>query len=371
MKQQFIVPDYYPRFQCKGGSCRNTCCSSWGIHISMKQYFKLLNLPCEEPLKSKIERAFMPRLHPTPDQYAELRHTYEGYCPLLLENGYCGLHSACGVEALPDVCKTYPRSVQSSQNNQACCVNSCEKTLELLLETTDSLHFIPYDIEIDSSALTSIETMEKQQSMVTLQAFCYSLLSNRSDSFPLRMYKMGQVLTALDKNKQVDVSSFEFKTELCPFQLEKSFSLIQTIALWFAERNRSIEEFRQIFIQIEEDSIFERYHRKLTHLYSVIPNHDSYLEKVVVNQLFYRQFPFTFEKRSFTDHLLGLVGMVLFIRYLTMSFMVNRTSMIDYVDVLARAFRVIAHSSFEHNMILLLQNEGICDLESLSSILAF
>lgn len=337
----------------------------------MKQYFTLLNLPCDQNIKTKIERAFLPRLNPTPDQYAELRHTYDGYCPLLLENGYCGLHSACGVEALPDVCRLYPRSILSNQGNQACCVNSCEKTLEMLFETTDSLSFIPLDIEIDTSIITSVEAIQKHQTILSIKALCLSLLSNRTDSLAVRIYKVGQVLSSLDKSEQHDWKSHEFKTELPLCEVEKTFSIIQAIALWFVEHNRSIEELRNDLTQTDEGSVSERYLRKMNHIYAVIPNHDIYIEKALINHIFYRQFPFTYEKRSFMDHYFALVGLYLFIRYITMSFMVNRSRMVDYIDVLSRAFRVIAHTSFEHNIIILLQNQGISNLADLTSHLSF
>ncbi len=337
----------------------------------MKQYFTLLNLPCESNFKTKIERAFIPRLNPTPERYAELRHTYEGYCPLLLENGYCGLHSACGAEALPDVCRLYPRSILSNQGNQASCVNSCERTLEMLFESTNSLAFVPLNLEVQEEPVPSNEILRKQQYQLSIRALCISLLSNREDRFPLRLYKVGQVLSSLDKNEQKDWKSYDFQSDLPLCQVEKTFAFIQSIALWFVERNRSIEEFRQELTQTEADSVMDRYQRKLQHLYAVVPDHDIFMEKALVNHLFYRQFPFTYDKLSLTEHYYALVGLYLFLRYLTMSFMFNRTTIIDYIDVIARAFRVIAHTNFEHNMLILLQNEGINDWESIQSVLTF
>ena len=38
----FLVPDIYPSFRCKGGSCRSTCCKGWGISVRMEEYFRLL-----------------------------------------------------------------------------------------------------------------------------------------------------------------------------------------------------------------------------------------------------------------------------------------------------------------------------------------
>lgn len=107
-----IYPDYYPDFQCKGSQCRFTCCQGWGVSISRDQYYRLQNIDCEPSLKQLIERTFIPKIHPSPESFAEVFHTYQGTCPLLNSQGYCALHSGCGEQSLPDVCRMYPRSVQ-------------------------------------------------------------------------------------------------------------------------------------------------------------------------------------------------------------------------------------------------------------------
>lgn len=37
IKGEFLVPSYYNRFECKGATCRNTCCSGWSVKIPMKE----------------------------------------------------------------------------------------------------------------------------------------------------------------------------------------------------------------------------------------------------------------------------------------------------------------------------------------------
>lgn len=50
----FLVPEYYDSFICKGKDCRNCCCQGWNITLTMKDYAKLMNLEVSDNLRDKI-----------------------------------------------------------------------------------------------------------------------------------------------------------------------------------------------------------------------------------------------------------------------------------------------------------------------------
>ena len=54
----FLVPDIYPSFRCKGGSCRSTCCKGWGISVRMEEYFRLLGMDCPPEIRRRLDCAF-------------------------------------------------------------------------------------------------------------------------------------------------------------------------------------------------------------------------------------------------------------------------------------------------------------------------
>ena len=44
--REYLMPDYYPDFHCKMGTCRAACCEGWPISFSLTDYFKLLSVEC-------------------------------------------------------------------------------------------------------------------------------------------------------------------------------------------------------------------------------------------------------------------------------------------------------------------------------------
>ena len=81
MKEDYLVPEYYPKFACKMGACRHPCCVGWPISVSTDDYFRLLGVDCAPALRAKLDTAVRVSLHPTPEAYAQIAPTWEGDCP--------------------------------------------------------------------------------------------------------------------------------------------------------------------------------------------------------------------------------------------------------------------------------------------------
>lgn len=108
IKATFLVPNYYKNFQCKGSSCRYTCCKGWNITISLNEYLHLMSLQCSKKIRQKLDRSFVVLPNPNKDRYAIVKLTDDLNCPLQLNNGYCQLHLECGHKVLPSLCQAYP-----------------------------------------------------------------------------------------------------------------------------------------------------------------------------------------------------------------------------------------------------------------------
>ena len=52
---EYLVPDYFTDFECKIGACRHVCCNGWPISISMKDYFRLIGMQCNDDLRHRID----------------------------------------------------------------------------------------------------------------------------------------------------------------------------------------------------------------------------------------------------------------------------------------------------------------------------
>ena len=75
---------------------------------------------------------------------------------------------------------------------------------------------------------------------------------------------------------------------------------------------------------------------------------DIYLEKMLVNHIFYKAFPRSFADSMPSDELAALVAVRGLHRYVTEAYIgVHGWSVDNFVDVTAKLFRMIEHSRFD------------------------
>lgn len=370
VKNLFIVPDYYPNFSCKGGNCRHTCCSGWEVTIPMEQYFYLNGIECNKSLRQTLDRTFRVLEHPTNERYAQIVHNYEGNCPLLQKNGYCALHAKYGEEVLPSVCRYYPRGPRAFYAYESSCANSCEKTLELLFASDKPISFIKvpltFKLPIDETKAVENEQMTYQ----TIRQNCFEILSNRELKLSDRLLLIGQYFTGLDSNPSLDYHTLDKKNPEYNPNIEKNIPLLHQISSWLIENESSIAAFcQQIQDNYQGKNISNYYHEALTHFESTIPNHEILFEKMMINDLFFRQFPFQEHTMSFYDEFISLCGLYSFIRYISIHMMVNYQTIDEYIDILARTFRVIAHTKFGKNIMNQLKRYHLSEFDSLAVLI--
>ena len=131
----WLEPDYFEDFRCKCGECRSCCCDGWDIAVSQEEYFRLIGMECSDELHHRLECAFRVPEKPAPERFRLISSNWLGECPMRDSDGLCMLQKECGEEALPEVCRVYPRSLRCENGqNQACCSSSCEAVIEILME---------------------------------------------------------------------------------------------------------------------------------------------------------------------------------------------------------------------------------------------
>jgi hypothetical protein len=365
----FIVPGYYKDFKCKGTDCRNTCCSGWKVTIPMNEYFLLHGIECNKDLKDKIDRAFRPIYMPTPERYAEMVNNYYGNCPLLMDNGYCNLHSKCGEEYLPTVCKTYPRSIKTDYAFEASCANSCEKTIELLMDNSNKLNFEILSIDYFESLNNLSDTDKSFYS--NLRKVVFDIMSNRDYPIQRRILRIGELFTNLDIDNNNDIYALDWNIlNLKDTDVDFTIDTMKKITNWYKENNRGLADY---LLEVEEyysnGNLKENYLKALNHFNEILPNSEIVFEKILLNHLFFRQFPFQPYFKTFFDEFIGLSGLYLIIRYVSIPLMVNKNRVQDFIDLQAKLFRVISHSKFEYNIMVLLKNEIPLTFDTITNLI--
>ena len=188
MKESYLVPDYFPKFACKMGECRHPCCKGWPISISTDDYFRLLSVSCGPAMRERLNNAVRVSLHPTPEAYAQIAPTWAGDCPLHLPDGRCSVHAMLGADALPTICRLYPRGIRVEDGNECSCANSCEAVIELMMGQKEPIRFVRADLELNPPKAAEraffFETVGKAQ---RIRLYFIEIMQRRALTLPQRL----------------------------------------------------------------------------------------------------------------------------------------------------------------------------------------
>jgi len=314
-RDTFLVPDYYPSFHCKGGSCRHTCCSGWSVTLTEDEYFRLESLDLEKSLKEKIEAYVAPLPNPTKDRYARINFTYEGECPLLSLRRLCRLQLKEGENALPSVCRYYPRGPREGSRPECSVSDSCEALVELLFSSEKPLAFRKEELTFDFD----VPKEERTEKEIELQKEAFRLLS-RTENSPLLNAK--DVARHLGSDLSFSPAYEEAVLSLLPLSFTRSASLAPYLGKGSGFDPRKAEQ-------------------KLSQVDPSFPNHFA---RLLVNHLFFTGFPALEGVPS--PSLSGLVLYFLVRFYEDLSYPQDFPTFDRYVDYTADFFRMAEHSNF-------------------------
>ncbi|MGD9910476.1 MAG: flagellin lysine-N-methylase [Candidatus Izemoplasmatales bacterium] len=363
---RFLVPTFYSKFKCKGSDCRNTCCHGWTVTVSQKEYFVLHGVSTNKTLRDKIDRAFIPFTNPTSSRYAEIRHNYDGDCPLLAKNGFCSLHSSLGEKVLPSVCRYYPRGPRNTYGYESTVTNSCEKTLELLFEDTSPISFEEKDLSFEMVLPNKRENQDEINLYQLTKNQCFRILSNRLYSLPHRIHMVGILLQKLDLKESINLEEI-YATSFQGLLTLDSIQTMIEISKWFIDRNSSLSDyFETILKEYHDQDPLAYYQVKQRNFHQNLVDHEVMYEKMLINNLYFRQFPFQEYTINFNEEYISLVAKYMMIRFLGVH-LYDGEKLENFVDVMAKSFRVIAHTKFEKTMIQLLKQLHADSQEALAN----
>lgn len=385
----YLVPEYFSGFSCKGGSCRTTCCSGWGISISMGEYFRLLGLTCPPDLRRKLDCAFHPVDNPTPDRYAQITPNWLGKCPLHMDNGLCQLHAECGEEALPAVCRMYPRGAHTEFARECSCANSCERVLEMLFEMKEPMRFEEKELSL---GLPEAEVDAENQAVRfyrPVRQLIFEALQNREYGIPERMALIGGMLRLLNEAfKDGESWIISGAVEVCkamtpPVLPKKDERLILRTAYRLCRmfsKNASVEEIiaeamSRLGFSLEEepddrqlDAAAKIFSADAARFDSLFPEWQRLFEQMLVNHVFFACFPFSARHETLWDEYMALCAVCVFVRFIAVTGMTGCEGEERLIDLCASAFRLIDHSAFDRNAAALFRAKGNTSFEEMIGI---
>lgn len=377
LTHKFLVPDYYPEFRCKGGECRCTCCSGWGISVSQQEYFRLLGMDCPPELRRRLDCAFHAPRDPSPERYMLLTPQWDGDCPLRAQDGLCALQCACGEEALPAVCRYYPRGVHTEFAYECSCTNSCEKVLEMLFDREEPLTTIACELRFAFDPPKGRALRKPRGYYNAIRKMCSDILHNRKIPVWDRVWLVRDALLEVEPlldGAQGDMLEVLTRRSLCaePAELPQgdagaALKCVRELCGVLAESSTSLGEYSERAAEALTDAA--ALERVQAHFAALFPHWQRDFENMLLNHLFYECFPFSDAQENLRNEGLALCATYALVRYLTVGCVANREEREAYVDAAAAAFRLIEHSRFDHNAAVILRGMGCDGEEALGGLL--
>lgn len=386
---EYLIPEYYTDFHCKGGACRSTCCRGWSISLSMKEYFRLLGMDCSPELRRRLDSAFHIAQNPSEDRYAQITPNWQGDCPLRLPNGLCGLQCEYGEKSIPAICRLYPRGAHAAFQMECSCSGSCEGVMEMLLAMKEPMRFVkkklaivPEDLPIDRCDL-------RVRYYAQIRELIIGALQIRRYQICDRITLIGAMLERLHPafmsgdEQQVQQAIEDCKDMTSPDRLDKDekFAVYVQYRMseMFGRYSMNVAPYadhaREVF-GLTGDEIdgrtaaqaVEKYHAAAVHFEKIFPDWQRMFEQMLVNHVFFGRFPFSDQHESIKEEYLSLCAVYAFVRFLAVGWMADKEGVEPLADVCAAAFRLIDHSSFDRNAAALLESMGVRSAENMARL---
>lgn len=194
-----LMPLYYKDFHCIMGACQDNCCDDgWKIEFSKKDYLKVKRTVQGTGLEEATAQG-MRRLREREHDglYAEFCLTDQGRCAFHTEEGLCSLQLHCGEDALPSVCRTFPRLINDTlAAREYVLTPACEGVLALLWDLQEGIDFV--EESLDKKDWLDYEPNTKVTArFADIRSFCIDILQERSLKLSQRLLLMGFLLQQL------------------------------------------------------------------------------------------------------------------------------------------------------------------------------
>ncbi len=199
-----LIPNFYQNFHCLAQACKDSCCMGWNITFDKKDYLRLRRLDAPEELKARLEQSVRRERKNEHDGILYGKFdlaSNNGRCPFLNTEGLCDIQCACGHEALPLVCTSYPRkTVYSYAAKEYTLSLSCEGVLQQLWDLPNGVEFVEDPLPKTEYKKVSVVPGESLGLYFTpVRELCIDILQDRAMPLTQRMLSLGLVLQRLQK----------------------------------------------------------------------------------------------------------------------------------------------------------------------------
>ena len=195
---------HYPKFECIGASCEDSCCSGWQIAIDEATYFAYQEN--KDPALSKLFSQAIKRNNQskTAHDFALIVMDAGNSCPFLDTEKLCRIQKQMGHSALCATCSSYPRTANLFGNEfEYSLALSCPEAARQILLDPEPIHFVEVAansvLENASNLLGKLSGKAFGENAIScmndLRAVVIAIIQIRTISLEARLLLLGRFLT--------------------------------------------------------------------------------------------------------------------------------------------------------------------------------
>lgn len=352
-----LVPNYYQRFQCLAQECRDSCCINWRISFDKKDYLRLRRLDAPKDLRERLDRGVRREKKLAHDGVLYGKFDLDGNsgrCPFLDPDGLCAIQRACGHEALPHVCTSYPRKIGYSPAAKEYTLSpSCEGVLQQLWDLPDGVEFVEEPLPKEEWRSVHVDPEETLTLFFApLRELFIDILQSRALTLTERMLYLGMMVQRLQKedwaNFNADnwvsqtVSAMDVETvreKIAHVAGNRDMYLMQNLKVldaistadkrWPADICTALEVDRKITVVPDETGEgtqkaemtiqFSRpaYEAALEHFCAAFADEDYFFENLMVASALYLDFPNLNSRENLWKSYVSLCNLYSFYRFVS------------------------------------------------------
>lgn len=303
--ENVLCLDIFPKFKCKCDKCRHTCCAYWKVGVKESDYNRITNLSCSIDTKELFELESFKTLN----RYAHIRLLPNGKCPAL-RNGMCSLQIEAGIDALTKTCMDYPRLIRNIYGPEIALSTACEGVVELLNKEayvdmihTDSHYDYEYSVNQDFIKKPDVRS---------------DLINIMRNDLPLE-----------DRFSNIRAYLSKYNKDILDIDMRYNKSVHYYLKGIYEE-------------MLKERAINTGYKDFFGDYISLTNDKNVFITNILINHMFYMNFPFCNNSEDIISSYVGLYTMYLFTRYI----IDTMDDINDIADTISYIYRMSEHSSF-------------------------
>ncbi|WP_413494129.1 flagellin lysine-N-methylase [Shewanella baltica] len=201
-KLEVMTPKFASDFACIGSDCTAHCCNTWTVEVD-KQTYKTLKKHGDIVIRQLASSTFKLTRKSEKD-YASIKMSNNGDCPVLDEKNLCNIHKKCGPKLLPHVCQDYPRTPRwFGEQAEMSMAISCPEVVKNVLYDPEAMMIstvTQYQNELSHGNIRGLTAANLPTYLAFIRDFCFSIALNSELNFEQQLFIIGLFLKQSDSH---------------------------------------------------------------------------------------------------------------------------------------------------------------------------